>query len=379
VSQKKCRFGILILGIALQWVMAGCSSQLETTILSQKAPPETEVTEVQEEPAAATPEPVVSEAKVSEKDLGTPAVEPPKDLGLPSKEIQVEEPPKPIFRPSAPEIAVATPPTEAPEAAKPSGSPPSIEPTVGGIPAIAFEPELPPQPTMRKGALEEVAMLEPEPVKAPEKGGAVTPIEVEPFREEPGLAPYVFEPELPPDPTFREGRPVEIAKLEPEHEPITEPKPIREAAKEEIIPTSPPEEPEEMETPIEEKPLEVVKMQPSAPAPTPKTLVDVYFDYDRFSLRDVDKNKLNTNAQILVDQLSGQKVVIEGHCDERGTESYNMILGKRRAETVKQFLVDLGVSEENLEVVSYGKERPFCTAHSLECWQENRRGHFVVH
>ena len=109
-----------------------------------------------------------------------------------------------------------------------------------------------------------------------------------------------------------------------------------------------------------------------------KILEDVYFDYDRFSIRDDAVRKLEANARALVAQLSDRHVVIEGHCDERGTQSYNMILGERRAKNVKEFLVDLGVPGDNLEVLSLGKEKPICTDHTQVCWQENRRGHFVV-
>jgi peptidoglycan-associated lipoprotein len=87
---------------------------------------------------------------------------------------------------------------------------------------------------------------------------------------------------------------------------------------------------------------------------------------------------LQENAQALVAALSDQNIVIEGHCDERGTESYNMVLGKRRGNAVKEFLVDLGVSGDKLQVMSYGKEKPFCTDQNEQCWQENRRGHFIV-
>jgi len=345
----KSNFWFLILGIALQWVMAGCSSQLETTILSEKAPPEAEVTQVQEEPVA-PPEPVISEPTVGEEDLGQPP-----------KKVPVEEPVAPIIRPSSPEIAVAIPPAKPRKAEKAVEAPPTVAPVIGGISGIMFDPELPPQPTIRKGGPAEVAILEPETVKVPEKDKVIPPAQVEPYQGDPGLAPLMVDPVLPPDPTLREGRPAEIAKLPPEL--------VKELEKTEVIPPS---------KPVEEKPVEVVKVPPESPPVPIKTLADVYFDYDRFSLRDDDRNKLNDNAQILVNHLSGQKVVIEGHCDERGTESYNMILGKRRAEAVKKFLVDLGVPEGNLEVVSFGKERPFCTAHSLECWQENRRGHFVL-
>ena len=347
MRKLKCNARVLISGIALLWTMAGCSSQLETTILSEKAPPEPEVSEVQEE-SVPTPEPVVSESTVGEEDLGKPSKEaPPPVVVVPPMGMAVEEPAKPVIRPSEPEKAMAIPPVKEKEAETVMEPTPSVTAGVAGIPPIFFDPELPPQPTVRKGAPEEVAMLEKEEVVPP-------PAEVEPFRMPSGISPSTGDPELPPDPTLREGHPAEIAKLEPES-----PGP-------------------ESESPVEEQPLDVVKVAPVAPAMPAKTLTDVYFDYDRFSLRDDDKNKLNENAQLLAAQFSGKKVVIEGHCDERGTASYNMILGKRRAETVKEFLVDLGVPEQNLEVVSYGKEKPFCTDHSLECWQENRRGHFVV-
>ncbi len=148
MSQKKSSFGFLILGIALLWVMAGCSSQLETTILSEKAPPESEVTQVEEEPVP-PPEPVVSETKVGEEDLGIPPREAPQDLGTPPSEISVEEPSKPIIRPSSPEMAAAIPPAKAPakapEADKALEPAPAIGPVVGGIPPILFDPEMPPR------------------------------------------------------------------------------------------------------------------------------------------------------------------------------------------------------------------------------------------
>ena len=348
---KKSNVWILTVGIALLWLMAGCSSQLETTILSEKAPPAPEVTEVVEEQPVRPPEPVVSESKVAEEDMETPPAAAPPVVEEPPKDIPVEEPATPVIRPSSPEKAVATPPAKPQKAVEP---PPAAAPVVaGGIPPILFDPESPPQPTIRKGSPEEVAMLEPEPVKVPEKEKVAPPASSESSRMVPGIPPSGFEPELPPDPTLREGGPA----------------PVKEPEQKVVIPP---------QKPVEEKPLEVAKVQPQSPPVPVKNLADVYFEYDRFSLRDKDKNILNENAQIIINNMSGRKVVIEGHCDERGTESYNMILGKRRAEAVKEFLVDLGVPEENLEVVSYGKERPFCTDHSLQCWQENRRGHFVL-
>ena len=71
-------------------------------------------------------------------------------------------------------------------------------------------------------------------------------------------------------------------------------------------------------------------------------------------------------------------LLIEGHCDERGTIEYNLVLGERRAQAVKTYLVDLGIAASKIQTISYGKEKPFCTRHSVQCWQQNRRAHFVL-
>ena len=117
--------------------------------------------------------------------------------------------------------------------------------------------------------------------------------------------------------------------------------------------------------------------QPTDLSKLPLTLADVYFDYDQYDIRKDAIYDLETNAKVLIARYSGKKVVIQGHCDERGTEEYNLVLGKRRAQAVKNYLVDLGVPEKNLQVISYGKEKPFCLDHTRKCWQQNRRSHFV--
>ena len=106
-------------------------------------------------------------------------------------------------------------------------------------------------------------------------------------------------------------------------------------------------------------------------------LEDIYFDFDRFALREDARAKLDENADQLK-HLEGWSLVIEGHCDERGTEAYNLVLGERRASTVKDYLGELGVSVADIKIVSYGKERPFCTEHNDECWRSNRRAHFII-
>ena len=106
-------------------------------------------------------------------------------------------------------------------------------------------------------------------------------------------------------------------------------------------------------------------------------LADVFFDLDNAAIKDSDKAALSTNATWLK-RWTNTKISIEGHCDERGTAEYNLALGERRANAVKSYLVSLGVPGDRLVVVSKGKESPFCTEKGDACWQQNRRGHFVI-
>ena len=104
-------------------------------------------------------------------------------------------------------------------------------------------------------------------------------------------------------------------------------------------------------------------------------LADMYFDFDQYVVRDDARSVLEVNAGLLKSQPA-QHIVIEGHCDERGTSAYNLILGERRAESARQYLLELGVMSSQIQIASYGKERPFCEEHSEDCWQSNRRAHF---
>jgi len=110
----------------------------------------------------------------------------------------------------------------------------------------------------------------------------------------------------------------------------------------------------------------------------PWTLEDVYFDYDQYTIRRDTIPALQQNVKVLLKRYSTREVVIEGHCDERGTEEYNLILGERRAMAVKSYLVDLGVPASNLRVLSLGKNEPFCLQLTIQCFQQNRRAHFVL-
>ena len=123
---------------------------------------------------------------------------------------------------------------------------------------------------------------------------------------------------------------------------------------------------------------------PAPPQPTATieelfraSVFDAFFDLDRADVRPDARDALARTAEFL--RSSSQiKVTIEGHCDERGSTEYNLALGERRAQAVRQFLISLGVAPERMETVSFGKEKQFCISSGEDCWQLNRRGHFVL-
>jgi peptidoglycan-associated lipoprotein len=125
---------------------------------------------------------------------------------------------------------------------------------------------------------------------------------------------------------------------------------------------------------------------PPAPAPTvtldqrlSSDVQDAYFDYDKSDIRPDAREALTKDATALKSILSdfpNASVVVEGHCDDRGSAEYNLGLGDRRATAAKDFLVQLGVPADKLKTISYGKERPVCTEENEACWQKNRRAHF---
>ena len=139
----------------------------------------------------------------------------------------------------------------------------------------------------------------------------------------------------------------------------------------------PPTKPEEPEIRVEEEPVvPVTPVQPSSlPVELPAEVSDVYFDFDRYAIRADAQSTLQRLAGLLTSELTPE-LVIEGHCDERGTSAYNLVLGERRAQAAKRYLEDHGMTASQVRVTSYGKERPFCTEHSEACWQSNRRVHF---
>jgi peptidoglycan-associated lipoprotein len=122
--------------------------------------------------------------------------------------------------------------------------------------------------------------------------------------------------------------------------------------------------------------------RPSAPAESLEQLFqenikDAFFDYDKSDLRPEARQALLADAEFLRSHPE-IKLTLEGHCDERGSEEYNLGLGDRRATSAKRFLENAGISGARIQTTSYGKERPFCTEHDESCWKENRRAHSVM-
>jgi peptidoglycan-associated lipoprotein len=128
---------------------------------------------------------------------------------------------------------------------------------------------------------------------------------------------------------------------------------------------------------------------PPAPAPAPvaqpkpsefmanPNLNDIHFDFDKYDIRPGDAKILDSDAAWLKSN-PGNLVLIEGHCDERGTNEYNLALGERRAKSTMNYLVAQGVQASRITIISYGKERPLCTEHNEACWAQNRRAHFLT-
>jgi peptidoglycan-associated lipoprotein len=122
---------------------------------------------------------------------------------------------------------------------------------------------------------------------------------------------------------------------------------------------------------------------PAPPPPAPKefqpndAVKPIFFDFDKAVIRPGDAKTLDASAAWLK-QNANQLLLIEGHCDERGTNEYNLALGDRRAKAAMNYLVAQGISADRMTIVSYGEERPVCTEHTEACWAKNRRDQFMV-
>jgi len=142
-------------------------------------------------------------------------------------------------------------------------------------------------------------------------------------------------------------------------------------------------------------PAPAVKPAPDKPAPAPVqqpparqqeeretvpsnlTFRTVYFDYDKANIRTDQRGSIQSNAE-LMQRYGTVKMLIEGHCDERGTDEYNIALGQRRADAAKQYLVEFGIDGSRINTVSYGETRPVDTGNNESAWAKNRRAEFVV-
>ena len=131
------------------------------------------------------------------------------------------------------------------------------------------------------------------------------------------------------------------------------------------------------ETPVQPAPAAAAPAAAAAAVPGPSPVKDVFFDYDKAGIRDDQKAALNDNVGWLKGN-TGAKILVEGHCDERGTAEYNLGLGERRAKAVKDYLIAAGIAADRVSTISYGKERPFVLGHDESAWKWNRRGHFTI-
>lgn len=111
--------------------------------------------------------------------------------------------------------------------------------------------------------------------------------------------------------------------------------------------------------------------------PATSPLKEVYFEFDSFNLNDAARSILRTNAEWIKGNPTA-RVEIEGHCDERGTNEYNLALGAKRAQAAKDYLVTLGIAADRLSTISYGEELPVCKEQTEDCWKKNRRDRFVL-
>ncbi len=251
-------------------------------------------------------------------------------------------------------------PGEKPQAEAQVASPPSAE---------AFAPTITPRTegaTAQAETMPEAPVPQPEPpraevsAEAPKMEEAKTEVPPSSGSSEP--LPVEEKPSVPPLPSAGESAPSVV--VPPSTPAVAEATPPAEA---------PPSTPAVAEAtpPAEATPSTPVTSEETA------TLSDVFFDFDRFAIRQDAQATLEANARWLK-AANGRKVLIEGHCDERGTVEYNLVLGEKRAQSVKQYLEELGVPASQIQITSFGKEKPFCTRHSEACWQQNRRAHFVL-
>ena len=140
-----------------------------------------------------------------------------------------------------------------------------------------------------------------------------------------------------------------------------------------VVDTPPPAVEDQVEDPLMSADMQIVNDELRRRGFSP----DIYFNLDDSTLSDESRERLARNAELLKGRPEFQ-LTIEGHADERGTNEYNLALGERRANAVRDYLSSLGVDGGRLRTISYGEERPVCTESEESCWSQNRRGHMVI-
>jgi peptidoglycan-associated lipoprotein len=161
--------------------------------------------------------------------------------------------------------------------------------------------------------------------------------------------------------------------------PAPGPTPVATAPPAPATPTPPPPPPPAPPTPTPAPPTEdeIFRTKTLDQLNAEKPLADALFAYDSTDLSAEARAALQKNVEWLK-RWSSTRIMVEGHADSRGTTEYNLALGERRADVVRDYLVSLGVPTERITTVSKGEEQPACTEETPSCWQQNRRGHFIV-
>jgi peptidoglycan-associated lipoprotein len=159
---------------------------------------------------------------------------------------------------------------------------------------------------------------------------------------------------------------------------VTRTEPVKDPARQ-VEPVQPVKDTKTTETQIKESDGKIVSADGSSVKvdETEGIFRDVNFEYDKYDVKESYHKNLKAMSSWLSNNPSA-RLSVEGHCDERGTNEYNLALGDRRAKAVRDFLGSLGVPSSKLDVISYGEEKPLCTDQTEDCWAKNRRAHFVV-
>lgn len=156
-------------------------------------------------------------------------------------------------------------------------------------------------------------------------------------------------------------------------EPTPEPTPVKTDTKTEVTPTETKSSPTDTTRPVDMSAAQRAEFEKAARA----ALQDINFDFDRSDIREGDKGKLQGIASFMK-KFAAARIMIEGHCDERGTVEYNLALGERRASAAQSYLTGLGVAREHMNTISYGKEKPKVMGQNEESWFVNRRDEFKI-